>query len=133
VTTAWAHLPNAKHIDWVLESLKTDPDKWFATGATWRGAWREAWLGVAGASNAAQGAVWNAALDAVLDAAQGLTRSASRTASRGVILALITYDDCAYMIESDVGELKILAAFGDTKAILLLPACIVYNEEVIEC
>jgi len=44
------------------------------------------------------------------------------------ILALIAYDDCAYMIESEVDEIKILAKLGDQKAILLLPACIVFNE-----
>jgi len=43
-------------------------------------------------------------------------------------MVLIAYDDCAYMIESEVDEIKILAILGDQKAILLLPACIIFNE-----
>jgi hypothetical protein len=42
------------------------------------------------------------------------------------ILALIVYDDCAYILDSDPGELEILAKFGDERAILLLPACKVF-------
>jgi len=32
------------------------------------------------------------------------------------------------MIESEVDEIKIFAKLGDPRAILLLPACIVFNE-----
>ena len=89
MTTAWAHLPNAKYIDLVLASIKAHPEKWVAA--------------------------WDAARDAVRDAV------------RDAIAALIAYDDCAYMLESEVGELKILAALGDPRAILLLPACIAFS------
>jgi hypothetical protein len=64
-------------------------------------------------------AVWEAARDAAWSAAC----SAAYYAARDAIVALIAYDDCAYMLDSDPGELEILAKFGNEKAILLLPAC----------
>ena len=36
------------------------------------------------------------------------------------VLALVAYDDCAYMLESDPGE---LAKLGDPRASLVLAAC----------
>ena len=47
----WSHLPNAAHIDWVLQSVKADPGKW---GAAWVAAW-------VAARDAARGAAWYAA------------------------------------------------------------------------
>jgi hypothetical protein len=122
MTTEWSHLPNAIHIDRILASLKTHPEQW---SAEWSATW-----------NAARGAAWDAARDtardatrdtewsAARDAAWSAAWSAARSAARDAILCLIAYDDCAYMIESEIGELKIIAAFGDEKAVLLLPACI---------
>ena len=124
--TAWAHLPNAKHIDWVLASLKANPEKWNAAYYTaWTAARAAAWYE---ARNAARFEAFDAAWYAACDAAYDMARTKAYDASRGAILALIVYDDCGYMIESEIGELKIIAAFGDTRAILLLPACNVYNE-----
>ena len=61
------------------------------------------------------------------NAARGVARDTEWNAARSAILCLIAYDDCAYMIESEIGELKILVAFGDEKAVLLLPACIAFH------
>ena len=123
MTTKWAHLPNAKHIDRILESLKTNPDKWasvwkhnVAMDAAWDTARVAAWNA---ARDTARVAAWNAAWSAVRVAA----RVAAWNAAWDAIIALIAYDDCAYMLDSDPGELAILAKFGDPKAILLLPAC----------
>ena len=110
----WAHLPNAKRIDWVLASLKDYTKEWDV-----------AWSAVRGAvCYVTRDEVWKAIKNKTRNAAWSVARSASLDA----ILTLVAYDDCGYMLESDVGELKILAAFGDTKAILLLSACIVFNE-----
>ena len=70
-----------------------------------------------------------AAPDAVRYAAWGAAHEAARDAVRYAISALIAYDDCAYMLESEVGELRILAALGDQKAILLVPACLVFTRQ----
>jgi len=128
--TAWAHLPNSKHIDWVIASLKVHPKKW---AAAWNAARNVAWYAASDAAwgaarDAARDAAYDAAFDAADDAAFDAADDAACDAACDAILALIAYDDCAYMIESEIGELKIIAAFGDQRAILLLPACIVYNE-----
>jgi len=128
--TEWAHLPNAKHIDWVIASLKANPKKWYAARTTaWDAAvpaaWDAAWDAVYNeAWRAANNAAWAAAYDVANEAAW----LAVFYAARDAIVALIAYDDCAYMIESEIDEIKILAKLGDPRAILLLPACIVYNE-----
>jgi len=132
--TAWAHLPNAKHIDWVIASLKENPKKWTAANNAARvAAYDTAWEAVYNAArdaarDAARNAAYNAAFLAACNAANNAARGVAYYAAWGTIVALIAYDDCAYMVESEVGELKIIAAFGDQRAILLLPACIVYNE-----
>ena len=42
-----AHLPNAAHIDWVLQSVKADPGKWAAAWDAARDAARDAAWGAA--------------------------------------------------------------------------------------
>ena len=44
MTTAWAHLPNATHIDRVLADLKQHPERW---RAAWGAARDAAWGAVA--------------------------------------------------------------------------------------
>jgi len=90
--TAWADLPNAKHIDRILADLKKNPDRWYAT--------RNA------ASDAARDDAWYAAL-----------------------LALIAYDDCAYLLDEKPEHVQILALLGNQVAILLYPACIALQKE----
>jgi len=132
--TAWAHLPNAKHIDWVIASVKEHPEKWGAArdaayyaarGATFNETRNAAFDA---ARDAAKDAVWEAVWHAAFDAEWDSAWDSAWHAATGAILALIAHDDCAYMIESEVDEIKILAKLGDQKAILLLPACIAYNE-----
>ena len=108
-TTPWAHLPNAVHIDRVIASAKANPDHWEEVRARVRNA---AWL-------EAQSTVEDFERVAEYSAA----RNAAWYFARNAILALVAYDDCAYMLDSDPGELAILAAFGDPRAGLLLPAC----------
>ena len=131
--TAWAHLPNAKHINWVLASVKAHPKKWKATRTAARSPARAAaraavWNAARSAAyNATRDAARNAAYEAAWFAAFDAANNAAYEAAADAIIALIAYDDCGYMIESEVGELKIIAKLGDQRAILLLPACIAYN------
>ena len=115
-TTAWAHLPNAAHVDWVLASMKKNPEKWSA-------AWDAAWYAAEGAAwdaawNAAEGAAGGAAGGAVLEAAL----DEAWDAAGGAILALVAWDDCAYMLELPEDALKVLRAVGNEQAILLSAA-----------
>jgi hypothetical protein len=125
MSNPWDHLPNAKHIDDIIASIKAHPKEWSAA----RDAARDAARGAArvaswgAAKGAARKVEWGAAYYAARVAAGGATQGAVRDAAWDAILALIAYDDCAYMLDSDPGELEILAKLGDERAILLLPAC----------
>jgi hypothetical protein len=128
MTTDWAHLPNAVHIDRVIASALANPNHW----VEWRGV---AWDALTAARDAAWSKAWNTVQDAGRSAEYNAAWLAAREpawnaawlVARDAILALIAYDDCAYMLDSDPGELAILAAFGDPRAVLLLPACKVFH------
>ena len=130
-TTAWAHLPNAVHIDRILASLEAHPDKWTAAQTGEHYAARETARDAA--RDAALDAAWDAALDAAWDAA---IRSAARDRAwgkavdkaTGAILALIAWDDCAIMLDLSEDALKLLRAVGDEQALLLSVAAKVLKE-----
>ena len=103
MTTAWAHLPNATHIDRVLAHLKQHPDRWGA------------------ARGAARGAAWGAARDAAWGAAWG--------AARDAVAALIAWDDRAYLLDQTPELLQAqINLVGDHGAVLLLPAVVAMRE-----
>ena len=104
--TAWADLPNAKHIDRILDDLKKNTDRWSATrNAAMNDEWADAW-----------NAAWNAARDAARDDAW--------YAARNAILALIAYDDCIYLLDEKPEHVQMLGLLGNQQALLLYPACL---------
>ena len=125
MTTAWAHLPNATHIDRVLASLAATPKLWDAArGAAWRtarGTARGAALGAA--RGAARGAAWDPALDAAWRAA----RDAAWGAAWDAVAALIAWDDCGVFLDMPPDAVRLVAASGHHPAVLLLPAAIVFS------
>ena len=135
--TAWAALPNARHIDRVLADLKARPDVWNAAwdaardaardaawaaarDATWDAPWAAAW-------DAAWAATWDAARDAAWDAAWDAARAAAWAAA----WALVAWDDVAYILAlpSDAVRMLIETCTDHHKhaAVLLLPACVAFN------
>ena len=101
--TAWAHLPNAAHIDEVLASLKAHPEKWTAARDA---AWVTAW-------GAARVAAWDAAWGAAWYA----------------IAALIAYDDAGQFMKLPVEQLKAMHRLDPRPMYLLLqPAAIVFRK-----
>ena len=96
--TAWAHLPNAKHIDAVLADARKRPGAWDA-------AWGAAW-------DAAQRAAWDAAWDAAW----------------GAIAALIAWDSSADLLECTPDVLRAMIDLAEPpvchQAALLLPYAI---------
>ena len=130
MTTAWAHLPNAQHIDWVLADLKVRPAVWCAAQAAARGA---AWDA---ASDVAWHAVWIAAWDAAWDAARDTAWNAARDAAWDVardaawdaIRALVAYDDCGPLLDCPLEHLQCLYRLNPHPSFLLLqPAVIAKN------
>jgi len=122
--TAWADLPNAKHIDRVLADLKKNPDRWSAAmAAEWNAAWSDVWnTARTDARTAAMTDAYNAAWTAAWYAAWG--------AARDAILALIAYNDCAYLLDEKPEHVQMLGLLGNQAAILLYPACVAMQKEM---
>ena len=150
--SAWAHLPNAPHIDRILEHVAQYPLKWSAAqgaarGAAWSTAqgaardtaWSAAWSAARNAAwnaarNAARNAAWSAARNPVRNAARHsariAARDATRNAARDATDALIAWDDCAYLLDLTPETVRGIARVSDSPAaFLLLPAVIALQPE----
>jgi len=112
---AWAHLPNARHIDAVLADARKRPGAWDAA----RTAARDAALYTArtAAWDAVRGAVRTAARDAVWDAAGD--------AAWDAISALVTWDSSADLLDCTPDVLRAMIDLAEPpvchQAALLLP------------
>ena len=111
MTTAWDHLPNAQHIDRILADVKVNPNNWVQ----------------------ALDAVYYAALDAVYYAAWDAARNAAWPAAwptaGTAILALIAWDEAGDYLSLPADQVQVLAALGDHKAVLILPAAIAFDQQ----
>ena len=132
----WSHLPNAVYIDQILAHVKTNPEKWeAANGTMYASAWDAAWNAALDAAWNAAGneAAWNAAnaarTEAAWDAARKEMSATGWNAAWGAILALLTYPDCAYMLNMSPEQIKIYAGLDVRGAVLLLPAVIAMEKE----
>ncbi len=130
--TAWAHLPNAAHIDRILASLRSTPGAWTAARGAARAAARGAARGAARA--AARGAAWGAAQGAAWDAAQDAAQDAAWDAIGALIAwdaigALIAWDDCAVYLSTPPEAFPILLSTTNHAAVLLYPAALVFTKE----
>ena len=140
----WSHLPNAPHIDRVLEHVRDYPEKWTTARSAARDAARAAAWAAArdGAArdvvrHVARDAAWDAARDAAWaaawDAAWAAARDAARDAAWGAAVALVAWDDCAYMLDIHPDALQMLIETGDEttrhQAVLLLPAATALSNE----
>ena len=97
-----AHLPNAAHLDWVLQSVKQNPALW----------------------NAAWVAAWDAARDDAWDAAG----SAARVAAWGAAAALTAWDHAGVALHMPGSDFAGAMAL-DPHLILLVPARYVLKQE----
>ena len=129
---AWDNLPNASHINWVLESMKANLDEWdaatgaarAATGAaTGAAVWDATGAATGAARAAAKVAVWAAARDAAGDAAGDDAGRPGLGAARAAMLSLIAYDHAAKYLDMKYDDLLIWALLSnDPAAILMLTA-----------
>ncbi len=118
--TPWADHPNAIHIDRILSSYIANPTIWRK---------RENKYNVTKTADA-----FLRAFNGLSSCNKELYDSTASMLMFGHIpidtaACLLAYDDCGYMLDSDPGELAILAKFGDDRAVLLLHACIIFAEE----
>ena len=123
---AWSKLPNAKHIDWVLASLKSNID-------TWKQAWEQAYSqaykqALDQAYDQARKQAWDQTRYEIWDQAYDQAYDQTFRQTRDVLLALIAYDDCDQYLCMTYNELKTWALVSEKpQAILLLP--MVYVKE----
>ena len=128
MTTAWSHLPNAAQIDRILADFVAHTDKWSAAKASAKSdsdALQHA-VAHAAAFSIRREHVWYAALDA----AGKIIDHGARSAAISACYALITWDDCAYLLKCDPEHVKVLALLGSDAAIMLYPACIALQKEM---
>jgi hypothetical protein len=130
---AWSHLPNAHHIDRVLESVKSHPEIWDADWSAARcTAWNAAW---GAAHSAALSASRIAALDASKVAAWNTSWGAAKIATMDATAALIAFDDASKYLDMPVEQLRVWAILSEEPAaVLLLPAVIAFERiNELEC
>ena len=130
MSTKWSHLPNAHLIDWVLESLKTNPEAW---DAAWDAAGAAAWDATREAD-----AAWEAAYEALAEAdaaweavweAERAARPA-RDAAWDAIMALIVDDTAAQYLHMGPDKLKVWVILSEKPAAyLLIPANQIWQRE----
>ena len=60
----------------------------------------------------------------------GAAWTAARNAAQDAILALIAYDDCAYLLDEKPEHVQMLALLGNQAALLLYPACVAMQKEM---
>ena len=125
--TAWAHLPNAKHIDAVLADVRKRTKAW---NAAWNAAQDAAWGAARTAAwGAAWGAAWDAAQRAARDAAWDAAQRAAQRAAWDAIAALVTWDSSADLLECTPDVLRTMIDLAEPpvchQAALLLPYAIV--------
>lgn len=129
--TAWAHLPNAQHIDDVITWCGTaSPATWGASLDAARGASPAArdaaWVAARDAAwdaarDAAWVAAWGAARDAAQDAAQDAPWDAAWGAAWGAVCALIAWDDAGELLGKPLAHIDGIRALGEHAAVLLYP------------
>lgn len=130
--TAWAELPNAEHIDRIIVELKTDYRRW---DTAWE--WGESWEAVAdeprqaawAATNAAtRAAAWESVVWEAQNAVSDLISHRAWDVAVDAFIALIAWDDCAHLLDTEPEQVRVLGLMGHQPAILLLPATIALSK-----
>lgn len=129
MTRAWSHLPNAAHINRILADLYINPANWEdAWDAVRTDAWQDA-------REVAMIATWNDMRDdyawvAARNAVRNIDQETAGANALRAVLALITYDDCAHLLDGNPEDVKLIALLGSPAAILLYPACVALTKQM---
>ena len=118
---AWDHLPNAKHIDRVLAHTRAHPNIWkkvVLRNDAWYKAWNAAW---GRPTTKASLAAHSAAFRCIIGECPG---------TRHAIMALIAFDDCAYMLDFTPEQIHLYACLDVPAAVLLEPAVKAMHNEL---
>ena len=136
--SAWSHLPNAQHIDWVISSLRTHSREWgegwnetwtASLIEDWEGAWDSAHKATWDAGwSAARDAGWNAARDAARDAGW----NAALNAIVGTITALVAYDHAGKYFDMPSDQVRFWAVLSEEPAAILMLPAVIARERIAE-
>ena len=128
---AWSNLPNAKHIDWVLDSLKSNIDIW---NQAWNQAYDQARIQAwKQARNQVRVQARDQARDQAWNQAWEQARNQAYDQASGVLLALIAYDDCDQYLCMTYNELKTWALVSEKPQAILLLSMVYVKEQTNEC
>ena len=141
---AWDHLPNARHIDWVIQSVRRHSDHWnearyAARDRRRRLAYDAAWSAghVAGRnriqSSAYEAVCWRDEWSSEETLRNRMKSSAGAwAAAGGATLALISYDDCAHLLDTPGEQLLTWAMLSEQPAAVLLLPAVIANERILK-
>ncbi len=122
---AWAHLPNAIHIDRIFASLDANWDAWDRTDLDGLRQANCRYKAFSLVTDIGRIPVWRIVGDTL-----GQADDTWREAAWNALAALMAWDDCAYMLDLEPSELAVLAKlWDDPTAALLLSACIALSKE----
>jgi hypothetical protein len=127
--SAWSHLPNAHHIDWVLVSAQMHPELWTTAWNLAQDATKDASRPLIADENRIE--AWNSARDiarVIIGNANTAWYSTMILANRyaishpvwDAILALIAYDDCEQYLSMSSEELQAWALVTQHPAAVFL-------------
>lgn len=127
MTTDWNHLPNAIHIERVLDTLAVNNSEFFAA---WNQKWQRAPVRIAASSDAwdttwinGRHPVYEGLVQASLDATMLMRwdhQSDAIMNVRDTISALITYDHAGQFMDMPYSELRTWAALSEDPAAILM-------------
>ncbi len=128
-TTAWAHLPNAKHIDYILYDVKVRPGTWAAAQVAASHAASHAARDAA--LDAERAATWAATWAAVQDVIFAAVQDAAVNTIWDVITTLIAWDSSADLLDCTPDVLRTMIDLAEHpvchQAALLMPYAIVHS------
>ena len=132
---AWSWEPNAKHIDWVVESVRRHPELWRAAWSeTWSMAACTAWVAGYNAALSAAHMTRPTILDAIFVSARNAVRGDAEDAvwhaAVDAILSLIAYDDCDQYLSMSSEELRAWALLTEHPAAILLLPMVIVREQI---
>ena len=124
---AWAHLPNAKHIDYILYDVKVRPGTWAAAQVA--ASYAASYAARDAALDAERAAVWSAIWSAVQDVIFDAIFDAAADTIWDTITALIAWDSAADLLDCTPDVLRTMIDLAEPpvchQAALLLPYAIV--------
>ncbi len=126
---AWDHLPNAKHIDWVIESARQHQSQW-TLGRTPHDWYRDYAAAEYRLRGSYRHSILLKTLTAARDELQSVLHPAGTAAVSAAIFALVVYDDCAHLLDMSGEQLRAWVVLSEQPAAALLLPAVIARERI---